>query len=124
MNQPMRQPSGHDFDQDLARALASGRDVPCPGFADRAVQAIGADRRRRTLLRWGSGVTTAAACFLAVFVLQGRGDDSLAQRADALAASDESRQLSDILGFADELSLLTPAIDPHSVVEALINPDL
>jgi hypothetical protein len=124
MNRPMHQPSGHDFDQDLARALASGRDVPCPGFADRAVRAIVADRRRRTLLRWGSGLTTAAACLLAAFVLPGRGDDSLAQRADALAASDESRQLSDILGFADELSLLSPAIDPHSVVEALINPEL
>lgn len=124
MNRPMHPPSGHDFDQDLARALASGRDVPCPGFADRAVRAIGADRRRRSLLRWGSGLTTAAACLLAAFVLPGRGDDSLAQRADALAASDESRQLSDILGFADELSLLTPAIDPHSVVDALINPEL
>jgi hypothetical protein len=124
MNRPMPPPSGHDVDQDLARALASGRDVPCPGFADRAVRAIVADRRRRTLLRWGSGLTTAAACLLAAFVLPGRGDDSLAQRADALAASDESRQLSDILGFADELSLLTPAIDPHSVVEALINPEL
>ena len=77
--------------------------------------------RRRTLLRWGSGLTTAAACLLAAFVLQGGGDDSLAQRADALAASDESRQLSDILGFADELSFLTPAIDPHSVVEALVD---
>lgn len=119
----MHQPSGHDFDQDLARALAAGRDVPCPDFADRAVRAIRADRRR-TLLRWGSGLTTAAACLLAAFVLQGGGDDSLARRADALAASDESRQLSDILGFADELSLLSPAIDPHSVVDALINPEL
>ena len=124
MNRPMHQPSGHDFDQDLARALAAGRDVPCPGFADRAVRAIVADRRRRTLLRWGSGLTTAAACLLAVFVLQGRGDEALAQRAHALAASDESRQLNDILGLVDELSLLTPVVDRHSVVEALINPEL
>ena len=46
------------------------------------------------------------------------------QRARALAASDESAQLSDILGFADELSVLTPVIDRHSVVDVLINPDL
>ncbi len=124
MNRPMHHRDGHDFDQDLARALASGRDLPTPGFAERAVRAVHADRRRRALLRWGSGLTTAAACLLAVLVLHGRGDDALAQRADALAASDESRQLNDILGFADELSLLTPAIDPHSVVDALINPEL
>ena len=92
--------------------------------AARAVLAIQADRRRRTVLRWGSALTTAAACFRAVFVLQGGADDALAQRARALAASDESAQLSDILGFADELSVLTPVIDRHSVVDVLINPDL
>ncbi len=124
MNQPMNQPAGHDFDQDLARALAQDRAVPVPGFAARAVLAIQADRRRRAFLRWGSALTTAAACFLAVFVLQGGADDALAQRARALAASDESAQLSDILGFADELSVLTPVIDRHSVVDVLINPDL
>jgi hypothetical protein len=120
----MNQPAGHDFDQDLARALAQARAVPVPGFAARAVLAIQADRRRRTVLRWGSALTTAAACFLAVFVLQGGADDALAQRARALAASDESAQLSDILGLADELSVLTPVIDRHSVVDVLINPDL
>ncbi len=124
MNRPMHHRDGHDFDQDLARALASGRALPTPGFTERAVLAIRADRRRRTLLRWGSGLTTAAACLLAVFVLQGRGDEALAQRAHALAASDESRQLNDILGLVDELSLLTPVVDRHSVVEALINPEL
>ena len=56
MNQPMNQPAGHDFDQDLARALAQDRAVPVPGFAARAVLAIQADRRRRAVLRWGSAL--------------------------------------------------------------------
>ena len=120
----MHQPAGHDFDQDLARALAQGRDVPAPGFAERAVQAVRADRRQRRLIRWGSALTTAAACLLGVFVLTGGSEDALAQRARALAASDESSQLTDILGFADELAMLTPVVDRHAVVEVLINPDL
>ena len=124
MNQPMSQPAGHDFDQDLARALAQGRDMPTPGFADRTVQAVRADRRQRRLIRWGSALTTAAACLLAAFVLTGGSDDALAQRARALAASDESSQLNDILGLADELAMLTPVVDRHTVVEALINPEL
>jgi len=119
----MNHTDGHDFDQDLARALAQGRSVSSPGFAERAVRAIQADRRQRRLVRWGSALTTAAACLLAAFVIQG-GDDALAQRARALAASDESSQLSDILGFADELAMLTPVVDRHTVVEALINPEL
>lgn len=120
----MNHTDGHDFDQDLARALAQGRAVSSPGFADRAVRAIQADRRQRRLIRWGSALTTAAACLLAAFVLQGGSDDRLAQRVRALAASDESSQLSDILGLADELSMLTPVVDRHTVVEALINPEL
>jgi hypothetical protein len=120
----MNQPDGHDFDQDLARALARGRAVASPGFAERAVLAIQADRRHRRLVRWGSGLTTAAACLLAAFVLHGGKDDALAQRARALAASDESSQLNDILGLADEFAMLTPVVDRHTVVEALINPEL
>lgn len=120
----MNQPAGHDFDQDLARALAPGKSVPVAGFAARAVLAVQADRRQRRLIRWASGLTTVAACFLAVLVLHGRGDDSLAQRTRALAASDESAQLADLLGFADELAVLTPVVDRHTVVDALITPDL
>jgi hypothetical protein len=124
MNPPMNQPSGHDFDQDLARALAQGRSVPVAGFAARAVLAVQADRRQRRLVRWASGLTTVAACFLALLVLHGGPDDSLVQRTRALAASDESAQLNDILGFADELAVLTPVVDRHTVVDALITPDL
>jgi hypothetical protein len=124
MNRPMNQPAGHDFDQDLARALAPGRSVPVAGFAARAVLAVQADRRQRRLVRWASGLTTAAACFLALLILSGRGEDSLAQRTRALAASDESAQLADLLGFADELAVLTPVVDRHTVVDALITPDL
>jgi hypothetical protein len=82
MNRPMNQPAGHDFDQDLARALAPGKSVPVAGFAARA------------------------------------------QRARALAASDESAQLADLLGVAEELAVLTPVVDRHVVVEALLTPDL
>jgi hypothetical protein len=120
----MNQPAGHDFDQDLARALAQGRSVPVAGFAARAVLAVQADRRQRRVIRWVSGLTTAAACCLALLLLPGRSEDSLAQRTRALAASDESAQLNDILGFADELSVLTPVVDRHTVVDALITPDL
>jgi hypothetical protein len=124
MNRPMNQPAGHDFDQDLARALAPGKSVPVAGFAARAVLAVQADRRRRRVVRWASGLTTAAACFLAVLLLSGRSEDALAQRARALAASDESAQLADLLGVAEELAVLTPVVDRHVVVEALLTPDL
>jgi hypothetical protein len=124
MKPKMNRPSGHDFDQDLARALAQGRVRPIPGFAERVLLAVGVARRRRALIRWASGLTTAAACLLAVLTLAGRSEDALAQRARALAASDESSQLNDLLGLADELAVLSPVVDRHTVVEVLINPDL
>ena len=55
-----RRPAQH-FDRDLSAALVRGRSVSVPGFAERALVAVRADRLRRTVIRWGSGLSAAAA---------------------------------------------------------------
>ena len=65
MNHPERQ----DFDQELAASLSRGRSVSLPGFSERVVVAVRADRRRRVIVRWSTVATAAAACLVAVLSL-------------------------------------------------------
>jgi hypothetical protein len=117
----MEKPSNCNFDRDLAAALAPGQRAFVPGFSDRVVGAVQADRTRRKVIRWSSIASTVAACFVAAFVLtRPSADDALIQQTHALLASDESAKFNAILGVADDLAILTPVVDkPSAVVEAL-----
>jgi len=110
------------FDQELAASLSRGRALTVPGFADRVVGAVRADRRRRVVVRWSSALTAAAACLVAVLTLSAPSEEALNRQTFALVARDESAQLADVLGAADELSLLSPAVEKPSVVEVLNAP--
>jgi hypothetical protein len=117
----MEKPSNSNFDRDLAAALASGQRAFVPGFAERVVGAVHADRFRRKVIRWSSVTSTFAACLVAAFVLtRPSSEDILIQQTQALLASDESARLNAILGVADDLVILTPVVDkPSAVVDAL-----
>ena len=118
MDKPSRQP----FDQELAASLSRGRFAFVPGFADRVVAAVRADRRRRVVIRWSSVATAAAACFVAVLTLSAPSEEALNRQTFALVAHDESAQFADLLGASADLSLLTPAVEKSSVVEVLNAP--
>jgi len=122
----MEKPSNSNFDRDLAAALAPGRRAFVPGFADRVLGAVQADRFRRKVIRWSSVASTLAACFVAAFVLtRPSSDDALVQQTLAVLASDESAKMNAILGVADDLVILTPVVDkPSAVVEALASTEL
>ncbi len=115
MNDPQRTP----FDQELDAALARGRAVVVPGFAERVVSAVRADRRRRIVVRWSSGVAAAAACLVALVTLSAPSEETLNRQAWELVARDESAQLTDLLGAASDLRLLSPVADQPGVVDAL-----
>ena len=110
------------FDQELAASLSRGRSVAVSGFAERVVVAVRADRRRRIVIRWSSFVTAAAACLVAILAMSAPSEESLNRQTLALVAHDESAQFADLLGAADDLSLLSPAVEKSSVVEVLNAP--
>lgn len=112
----------HAFDRALAASLSRGRAVPVPGFADRVVDAVRADRRRRVVLRWSTVATAAAACLVAVLTLSAPSEEALNRQTLALVARDESAQFADLLGASADLSLLSPAVEKPSVVEVLNAP--
>ena len=122
----MEKPSNNGFDRDLVAALAPGQRRFVPGFSARVVVAVQADRFRRKVIRWSSVASTLAACLVAAFVLTlPSADDALVQRTHALLASDESAQMSAILGVADDLALLTPVLERSSgAVESLAASEL
>ena len=117
----MEKPSNSNFDRDLAAALAPGQRAFVPGFTERVLGAVHADRFRRKVIRWSSVTSTLAACLVAAVVLtRPSSDDALVQQTLALLASDESAKLNAIFGVADDLVILTPVVDkPSSVVDAL-----
>jgi hypothetical protein len=111
------------FDKNLAAALSSGREISVPGFADRVIVAVRLERRRQTVIRWSSLVTTVAACVVTVLTLQSPSEESLNRQTVALVAREESSPLADLLGIADDLSLLTPVVDKKSsIVDVLATP--
>ena len=118
----MDNPNRNAFDQELAASLSRGRSVAVPGFPDRVVEAVRGDRRRRVVIRWGTVATAAAACLVAVLALSAPSEETLNRQTLALVARDESAQLADLLGAADDLSLLSPAVEKSSVVEVLNAP--
>lgn len=111
------------FEKDLTAALSRGREIPVPGFADRVVGAVRLERRRRSVIRWSSVITGAVACVITMLVMRAPSEDSLNRQTVALVAREESNQLTDLLGLADDLSLLTPVVDKKSsIVEVLTTP--
>ena len=67
-------------------------------------------------------VSAAAACFVAILALSTPTEESLNRSTLALVARDESAQFADLLGAADDLLLLSPAVEKPSVVEVLNAP--
>ena len=116
----MDDPRQTPFDQELATTLRRGRSMAVAGFADRVVFAVRADRRRRNLIRWSSAIAAAAAVFVALLTLSPASEEALNRQTFALVARDESAQLADLFGAADELSLVAPVADRPSVVETLV----
>jgi len=120
MSHAMDDPRQTPFDQELATTLRRGRSMAVAGFADRVVVAVRADRRRRNLIRWSSAFAVAAAVFVALLTLSPASEEALNRQTFALVARDESAQLADLFGAADELSLVAPVADRPSVVETLV----
>lgn len=118
----MEKPDQDAFEQGLAASLGRGRAVAVPGFAERVVVAVRADRRRRVVIRWSSVATAAAACLVAVLTLSAPSEEALNRQTLALVAHDESAQFADLLGASADLSLLSPAVEKSSVVEVLNAP--
>ena len=118
----MDNPNHKTFDQELAASLSRGRSVSVPGFPGRVVEAVRADRRRRVVIRWSSVATAAAACLVAILTLSAPSEEALNRQTFALVARDESAQFADLLGAADDLSLLSPAVEKPSVAEVLNAP--
>ena len=116
----MDNPEQTPFDQELAATLRRGRAVSVAGFADRVVVAIRADRRRRTVLRFSSALAATAAVFVALLTSSGASEEALNRQTFALVARDESAQLADLFGAADELSLLAPVADRPALVETFV----
>jgi hypothetical protein len=116
----MDDPHQTPFDQELAASLRRGRAVPVAGFAERVVGAVRADRRRRAVIRFGSALAAAAAVFVALLTLPATSEEALNRQTFELVARDESAQLADLLGAADELSLLAPVAERPAVVESFV----
>jgi len=113
----------NSFDQDLAASLRRGREHPVAGFAERVVVAARSDRRRRVVIRWSSVLTAAAACAATILLVRAPSEDALNRQAVALVAREESNQLADLLGLADDLSLLSPVVEKKSnLVDVLGTP--
>ncbi|NBR41672.1 MAG: hypothetical protein EBU04_02065 [Verrucomicrobia bacterium] len=111
------------FEQDLSAALSRKAAVAVPGFADRVVAVVQVKRRRANLIRWSSWITTAAAaCLVTVFLTKEPSEESLIKQTRALLASDESAQFNEILGLADDLSVLAPVIEKSTLVDVLTSP--
>jgi hypothetical protein len=116
----MDNPEQTPFDQELAATLRRGRSVSVAGFADRVVVAVRADRRRRNIIRFSSALAATAAVFVALITLSGASEEALNRQTFALVARDESAQLADLLGAADDLSLLAPVAERPAVVETFV----
>ncbi len=116
----MDNPEQTPFDQELAATLRRGRAVSVAGFADRVVVAVRAGRRRRAVIRWSSAFAAAAAVFVALLTVPAASEEALNRQTFALVARDESAQLADLLGAADDLSLLAPVAERPAVVETLV----
>ena len=116
----MDDPELTPFDQELAATLRRGRAVPVAGFAERVVTVVRAGRRRRTVVRWSSALAATAAVFVALLTLSGTSEEALNRQTFALVARDESAQLADLFGAADDLSLLAPVADRPAVVETFV----
>ncbi len=93
--------------------------MPVPGFAERVVRACRADRVRRTVVRWGSGLSAAAACLVAALVLRGPSHETVIVEVRSLVAAEESAQFHELLSLADDLALLQPVIERPAIVEDL-----
>ncbi|MBM3826743.1 MAG: hypothetical protein FJ410_08525 [Verrucomicrobia bacterium] len=113
-----RRPAEH-FDRDLEAALVRGRAMPVPGFAGRVVTAVHADRLRRAVIRWGSGLSAAAACLVAALMLDAPSEEALIVEARSLVAAEESAQFHELLSLADDLALLQPVIERPALIEDL-----
>lgn len=118
----MENHENNGFDRDLNAMLSRARAVQVPGFADRVVVAVRADRRRRTVIRWSSAFTTAAACVVTVLLLSRPSDEALARETRDLLARENSAQFNEILGLADDLSLLAPVVEKATLVDVLAVP--
>ena len=118
----MEKPDPHNFERDLDAMLSRGRVASVPGFADRVVVAVRAARRRRSVIRWSSAFTTAAACVLTVLILGRPSDEALARQTRELVAREDSAQFSEILGLADDLSVLAPVVEKPTLVDVLSVP--
>lgn len=116
----MDDPQQTPFDQELAATLRRGRAVAVAGFADRVVTVVRAERRRRTVVRWGSALAAVAAAFVALLTLPATSEEALNRETFALVARDESAQLADLFGAADDLSLLAPVAERPAVVETFV----
>ena len=116
----MDNPEQTPFDQELTATLRRGRAVAVAGFADRVVGAVRAERRCRTIIRWSSALTASAAVFVALLTLPATSEEALNRQTFALVARDESAQLADLFGAADDLSLLTPVVERAVVVETFV----
>lgn len=126
-NQAMPKPTDEQLDRDLQALLARGRSVSPSGFAERVVVAVRADRRRRVLVRWTSAVASVAACMVAAFLLGipsvgAPSDETLVRRTQDLLAREHSAQFNEILGLADDLSLLAPVVEQPVLVDVLATP--
>jgi|APGre2960657444_1045066.scaffolds.fasta_scaffold00712_11 hypothetical protein len=113
----MDNPQPTVFEKELAASLSRGRTLAVPGFAERVVGAVRAERRRRVVIRWSSVTTAAAACFVAVLTLSTPSEEALNREALALVAGDESATFTVLLSAGSDLALLSPAVEKSSVVE-------
>ncbi|MFM7398106.1 MAG: hypothetical protein ACKO4N_03940 [Verrucomicrobiota bacterium] len=113
-----RRPAEH-FDRDLEAALVRGRAMSVPGLAGRVVAAVRADRVRRVVIRWGSGLSAAAACLVAALMLNFPSEEALIVEARSLVAAEESAQFHELLSLADDLALLRPVIDRPAIMDDL-----
>lgn len=90
-----------------------------PGLAGRVVAAVRADRVRRVVIRWGSGLSAAAACLVAALMLNFPSEEALIVEARSLVAAEESAQFHELLSLADDLALLRPVIDRPAIMDDL-----
>ena len=115
----MERRSAEHFDRDLEAAVARGRAVSVPGFAGRVVTAVRADRLRRGVIRWGSGLSAAAACLVAALMLSAPSEEALIVQARSMVAAEESAQFQELLSLADDLALLQPVIERPAIMDDL-----
>ena len=67
-------------------------------------------------------LAAAAAVFVALLSLPATSEEALNRQTFALIARDESAQLADLFGAADDLSLLAPVAERPAVVETFVSP--